>query len=140
MLWLRSQQEDSYLATTGTEFVLHLSHHVQQVIKLLLQTLDPLNIDSAVRLVEGNVHLQGLDQVQLSFPPLLQFVDPEQNIAVVVLEAVDHLLVLLQFVFVQTDSASQSGQILIDLTKDRSGIHHTLTPLSLQGISLWFHQ
>ena len=135
-MWLRSQQEDSYLVTTGTEFALHVLHQICQVVKPPFQGFDLLSIHGAIRLEESDVRLQGLDQVQLSLSSLLQLMNSKQDLAVVIFEALDHRLVTFQLVFIKANPTSQRGQILIDPTEDSSGISYTLTPLSFQGISL----
>jgi len=72
MLWLRSQQEDSYFVNlAGTEFVLRLTHCIQQIVKLLLQTLDPHGIRLTIGLNKGHTHLQGLDPLGLVLLALL---------------------------------------------------------------------
>ena len=106
MLWLRSQQEDSYLVTTGTEFTLHVPHQICQVVKPPFQSLDPLSIHGAIRLEEGNVRLQGLDQVQLSPPSLLQLMNSKQDLAVIIFEALDHRLVTFQPMFIKANPTS----------------------------------
>jgi len=129
--------KDSYLVTTGTEPALHVPHQICQVVKPPFQGFYPLSVHGAVRLIEGDIRLQGLDQVQLSPPSLLQLMNSEQDLGVVVLEALDHRLVTFQPVFIKANPTSQRGQILVNPTKDSSGISYTLTPLSFQGISLW---
>jgi len=115
-------------------------HQICQVVKPPFQSLDPLSIHGAIRLEEGNVRLQGLDQVQLSPPSLLQLMNSKQDLAVIIFEALDHRLVTFQPMFIKANPTSQRGQVLIDSTEDSSGISYTLTPLSLQSISLIVHQ
>ena len=115
-----------------------MPHEICQIIKPPFQGFYPLSVHGAVRLEEGDIRLQGLDQVQLSPPPLLQLMHSKQDLAIVIFEALDHRLVTFQPMFIKANPTSQRGQILVDPTKDSSGISYTLTPLSFQGISLWF--
>jgi len=85
--------KDSYLVTTGTEFALHVPHEIGQIIKPPFQGFYPLNVHGAVRLEESDVCLQGLNQVQLSPPSLLQLMNSQQDFRVVILEALDHRFV-----------------------------------------------
>jgi len=61
----------------------------------------------------------------------------KQDLAVIILEALNHHFVTFQLVFIKADPTSQRGQVLINSTEDSSGISYALTPLSFQGISLW---
>jgi len=79
-------------------------HEIGQIIKPPFQSFDPLSVHGAVRLKEGDVRLQGLDQVQLSPPSLLQLMNSKQDLAIVILEALDHRLVTFQPMFIKADS------------------------------------
>ena len=100
-----------YPSFTGTQFVLHHGHCICQIIKLLLQALNPHGISPSVQFTEGQGHFQ---------------------IHYLLILLGDYLLEIQDHLQVDTDPCIKSvhnhplgSEVHIDVTEDLPGIGDT---------------